>query len=113
VPERGSFGLQHSFAAQGFSALTRNASSYSRIAFPPYSGHLVRADINIEGAVAPDAAFLSFLGYGVMSRCHGDAKSPLIIRGEGCDLRSLFVLYDESGIRERLRAGSVRPDWPG
>ena len=89
-----------------------NASAYSRIAFPRYSGHLVRADINLPRAVAPDATFLALLGYGVMSGRQGDAKSPLIVRSEGCDFRFLFVLYDESGIRERFRAGSVRPDWP-
>jgi hypothetical protein len=86
-------------------------SPYSRIAFPRYSGQLVRADINIPRAVAPDAAFRALPGYGVMSGRQGDAKSPLIIRGEGCDFHSLFVLYDESGIRERFRAGSVGPDW--
>jgi hypothetical protein len=91
----------------------RNRTSpYSRIAFPRYSGQLVRADINIPRAVAPDAAFLALLGYGVMSGRQGDTKSPSIIRGEGCDFHSLFVLYDESSIRERFRAGSVRPDCP-
>ena len=46
-----------------------------------------------------------------MSGRQRDAKSPLIIRGEGCDFRSLVVLDDEGGIRERFRAGSVRSDW--
>jgi hypothetical protein len=87
-------------------------SAYSRIAFPRYSGQLIRTDINNPRAIAPDAAFLALPGHGVVSGRQGDAKSPLIIRGEGCDFHSLFVLYDESGIRERFRAGSVRPDWP-
>jgi hypothetical protein len=47
-----------------------------------------------------------------MSGRQGDTKSPSIIRGEGRGFHSLFVLYDESSIRERFRAGGVRPDWP-
>ena len=58
----------------------------------------------------PDSVFLTLLGYGVASGRQGNSKSPLIIRGEGCDFRSLFVLHDESGIRERFRTGSIRPD---
>jgi len=45
-----------------------------------------------------------------MSGRQGNSKSPLIIRGKRCDFRSLFVLHDESGIRERFRTGSIRPD---
>ncbi len=59
-----------------------------------------------------DAAFLTLLGYGVMAGRQRNPKSPLIIRSERRDLRSLFVLHDEGGIRERFRTGSVRPDWP-
>src|SRR6266496_255631 len=89
-----------------------NKSSDPCVAFPLYPGHLARENINIERAIVPDAAFLSLLGHGVMSGRQGNPKSPLIIRGERCDFRSLFVLHDESGIRERFRTGSVRPDWP-
>ncbi len=91
---------------------SNRTSPYSRIAFPLNPGHLARENINIERAIVPDAAFLSLLGYGVMSGRQGNPKSPLVIRGERCDFRSLFVLHDESGIRERFRTGSVRPDWP-
>jgi hypothetical protein len=89
-----------------------DASPYSRIAFPRYARHLVCADIHIERAEAPGAAFLALPGYGVMPGRQGDAKSPLIIRGKRGDFRSLVVLYDKSGIRERFRTRSVRPDWP-
>ena len=47
-----------------------------------------------------------------MSRRQDDAKSPLVIRGEGCDFCSFFVLDSESDICERLRTGSVSTDWP-
>ena len=92
-------------------ALTRRGSPYSGIAFPRDSGHLVREDINIEWAVVPNAAFLALLGYSVMSGREGNPKLSLLIRGKGCDFRSLFVLYDESGIRERFRTKCVGPDW--
>src|SRR6266536_5557644 len=47
-----------------------------------------------------------------MSGRQRNPKSSLIICGERRDFRFLFVLHDESGIRERFRTGSVRPDWP-
>jgi hypothetical protein len=47
-----------------------------------------------------------------MSGRQRNPKSPVIIRSERCDFRSLFVLHDESGIRKRFRTGSVRPDRP-
>jgi hypothetical protein len=86
------------------------ASPNSRIAFPLDPGHSARENINIERAIVPDSVFLALLGYGVMSGRQGNPKSPLIIRGKRCDFRSLFVLHDESGIRERFRTGSIRPD---
>src|SRR6266567_3087484 len=90
-----------------------NKSPYPRVAFPLDPGHLARENINIERAIVPDAAFLSLLGDGVMSGRHGNPKSPLIIRSERRDFRSLFVLHDESGVRERFRTGSVSSDRPG
>jgi hypothetical protein len=47
-----------------------------------------------------------------MSGRQGKAESSLIIGGERCDFRSLLVLHDKSGIRERFRTRSVRPDRP-
>src|SRR4030095_6016352 len=87
-----------------------NASTYPRVALPLDLCHPASDNINIERAVASDSLFLSLLGYGVMSGRQGNPKSPLIIRDERCDFRSLLVLHDESGIRERFRTGSIRPD---
>ena len=89
-----------------------NASTYARVAFPRYPAHLARDNINRKRAEAADAAFLALPGYGVMSGRQRNPKSPLIIRSERRDFRSLFVLHDEGGIRERFRTGSVRSDWP-
>src|SRR6266480_2862344 len=87
-----------------------NASPNSSVAVPLDLCHPASHDVNIERAIVPDSVFLALLGYGVMSGRQGNPKSPLIIRGERCDFRSLFVLHDESGIRERFRTGRIRPD---
>src|SRR4029450_5104367 len=71
-----------------------------------------RHNIDIERSVVSGAAFLSLFGYGVMSGRERNPKLSLLIRGKGCDFRSLFVLCDESGIRKGFRTGSARPDWP-
>jgi len=94
--------------------LLRNpdTSTYSRIAVPRDSGHLIREDINIERAVASWAASLPLFRYGVTSGRKRNPKLSVLIRREGCGFFSLFVLYDESGIRKRFRTGSARPDWP-
>jgi hypothetical protein len=78
---------------------------------PRYFGHLFCEDINIERPEVPGATFFAFLGDGVMPGRQENAKSPLIICGEGCDFRSLFVLYNKSGIRERRRTRIVRSGW--
>src|SRR5437773_2549266 len=89
-----------------------NASPNSRVAVPLDLCHPASHNINIERAVVPDTVFLALLGYGVMSGRQGNPKLPLIIRGERCDFRSLFVLHDESGICERLRTGNAGSDRP-
>jgi hypothetical protein len=58
------------------------------------------------------AASLPLFGYSITPGRQGNPKLSLLIRGKGCDFFSLFVLYDESGIRKRFRTGSARPDWP-
>ena len=103
--------LTNRVALPDASTLMRNTSPYSRIAFPRDSGHLVREDINIVRAVVPDAAFPALFGYNIMSGREWNPKLSLLIRGKGFDFRSLFVLYDESGIRQRFRTRSIRPDW--
>src|SRR6266702_6662728 len=108
---RSGFSSTHAAPATAYSRPT-NKSSDPRVAFPLDPGHLARENNNVERAVMPDAAFLSLLGYGVMSGRQGNPKSSLIICGERCDFRSLFVPHDESGIRERFRTGNVRPNWP-
>src|SRR6266496_4316470 len=88
-----------------------NKSSDPRVAFPRDPGHLARENINIERAVMPDTAFLSLLGYRVMSGRQGNPKPSLIISRERCD-RALFVFHGESSIRERRRTGNAGSDRP-